>query len=105
MKAYGANKATEFTKKQIGVIFANAKNGNLKVEKWVMSRMYDLAEYYGYDSNGSVAEEEVVILNILEAVFAKNTAKAQKSIDEYTIDIFSRLSRKNQQNCDHAVVA
>ena len=36
MKQYGANKATEFTKKQIGVIFANAKSGNLKIENWVI---------------------------------------------------------------------
>jgi len=105
MKAYGANKATEFTKKQIGVIFANVKNGNLKVEKWVMSRMYDLAEYYGYDDNHSVAEEESDILNILQAVFEKNMEKAQKLINEYTEDIFSRLSRRNQQKCNHAVVA
>lgn len=33
MRNYGANKATEFTKKQIGVIYRMAKNGELKVEK------------------------------------------------------------------------
>lgn len=27
MKVYGANKSTEFSKKQINVIFAKAKNG------------------------------------------------------------------------------
>ncbi len=36
MIQYGANKATEFSKKQIGVIFGMAKRGELKVEKFIM---------------------------------------------------------------------
>ena len=69
MKEYGANKATEFSKKQISVIYSKAKNGELKVEKWYMSRLYDLAEYYGYDYNRSVEFEERSILKIIESVF------------------------------------
>ena len=46
MKNYGANKATEFSKKQISVIYGMAKRVELKVEKWVMSDLYDLADYY-----------------------------------------------------------
>lgn len=105
MKTYGPNKATEFTKKQIGVIYRNAKNGALQVEKWMMSRLYDLAEYYGYDDNGSIAEEERFVLEILEAVFADDMAKAQEKLNAYTEDTFQHISRKNQQNADRTFVA
>ena len=48
MKRYGLNKATEFTRKQVNIIYRNAKQGNLKVEKWMMNRMYDLSDYSDY---------------------------------------------------------
>ena len=79
MRNYGANKATEFTKKQIGVIYRMAKNGELKVEKWVISDFYDLADYYGYDDNGSVEASERKIKKILDAVFEKTTKKPRNS--------------------------
>lgn len=100
MKAYGAFKATEFTRKQVGVIYRMAKNGELKVEKWVISELYDLADYYTYDYNGSVAQAEGEILNILAAVFAKDTEKAQMLIDNYTKTSFELLPLKNQQAAD-----
>lgn len=53
MKQYGLMKATEFTKKQVNVIFAKAKHGELKVEKWFISELYTLADYYNYDDNRS----------------------------------------------------
>ena len=61
MKQYGFFKATEFSAKQISVIYRKAKNGELNVEKWVINRLYELAEYYNYDSNGSVSDEEIDI--------------------------------------------
>lgn len=100
MKRYGANKATEFTKKQISVIYGKAKNGELKVEKWVISEFYDLAEYYGYDSNRSVEQAEFNVLKILEAVFSNDLINAQNLIDEYTEDSFRKMSRKNQSKCN-----
>lgn len=84
MKVYGANKATEFSKKQISCIYGAAKRGELKVEKWVISEFYDLAEYYGYDDNGSVEKAEAKIMNIIESFFAKDMEKAQELIDSYT---------------------
>lgn len=83
MKQYGANKATEFTRKQINVIFALTKQGTLAVEKKVMSSFYDLAEYYGYDDNKSVEQKEGWILGILENVFANKYDEAQNEIDSY----------------------
>lgn len=105
MKAYGANKATEFSKKQISVIYMKAKNGELKVEKWVIGEFYDLAEYYGYDDNRNVERAESKILNILDSVFAGEMDKAQKLIDQYTADEFKSMSAKAQKKANRALVA
>lgn len=102
MKQYGSNKATEFTKKQISVIFANAKNGNLKVENWVISQLYRLADYYGYDDNGSVAASEKKILKILDAVFSGNFEEAQDLINNYTEAEFKLMGRKSQEQADRS---
>ena len=102
MKQYGANKATEFTKKQIGVIFANAKNGNLKVENWVIKDFYKLADYYGYDYNKSAEQCEAEILKILEKVFDGNFSEAQELIDEYTEKHFELMGRKGQKQADRS---
>ena len=104
MKVYGAKKATEFTKKQIGVIYGMAKNGELKVEKWIISDLYNLADYYGYDDNRTVEDAERKILAILDAVFAKDIEKTQKLLDDYTEKTFNLLSRKNQQRADRTMM-
>lgn len=83
MKAYGANKATEFTKKQINVIYANNKQGNIVVSDSTMKEFYNLADYYGFDDNRSIEREEASILAILNAVFAKDYTKAQELINNY----------------------
>lgn len=103
MKQYGANFATEFTKKQIGVVYGKAKSGILKVEKWYMSNMYDLADYYGYDSNRSVAESERHIKKILEAVFSNDLENAQNLINEDSDRVYRLFSKKNQAACDRAL--
>lgn len=103
MKQYGANKATEFSKKQISVIYGKAKSGELKIEKWYMSRLYDLADYYGYDDNRSVEEEEVFILQIIDAVFSGNTEKAQELIDSETEKHFNLMGRKYQSRCNRGL--
>lgn len=104
MKVYGAKKATEFTKKQIGVIYGMAKNGELKVEKWVISDLYNLADYYGFDDNRTVEGAERKVLAILDAVFAKDIEKAQQLLDDYTEKTFNLLSRKNQQRADRTMM-
>lgn len=104
MKVYGAKKATEFTKKQIGVIYGMAKNGELKVEKWIISDLYNLADYYGYDDSRTVEDAERKILAILDAVFAKDIEKTQKLLDDYTEKTFNLLSRKNQQRADRTMM-
>ncbi len=103
MKEYGAMKATEFSKKQIGVIYANAKNGNLKVEKWIMFKLYDLADYYGYDDNASVEYDERSVLLILDDVFAGRMAEAQERINDFT-ERLDRTCGKKVNRFNHVMV-
>ena len=105
MKEYGFNKATEFSKKQINVIYGMAKRQELKVEKWVISDLYNLADYYGYDDNHSVADAEREIMRILEAVFADNTEQAQTLIDEYTEKYWNLMGKKSKAKADRNLVA
>lgn len=105
MKRYGFNKATEFTRKQINVIFAKAKAGEIKIEKWVIADFYNIADYYGYDDNGNVEESERDILDIIKNIFAGNIEKAQELINNYTEKWFARMSRKSQAKADRSLVA
>lgn len=105
MKQYGARYATEFTKKQIGVIYRMAKTGDLKVEQWIMNEFYNLADYYGYDDNRSVADSERDVLRILDKVFAGETEEAQTLIDEFTADLFEHISTKRQTQVKRQFVA
>lgn len=105
MKQYGTRFATEFTNKQIGVIYRLAKTGDLKVEQWTMNGLYDLADYYGYDDNRSVAEKERKVLQILDKVFANELAEAQELIDNYTAWLFVHISVKRQATVKREFVA
>lgn len=87
MKQYNNGmKATEFTTKQINVVYGSAKRGELKIEKWLMKELYNDAEYYGYDYNGVMEYNEGKVMKILENVFAKNYEKAQEIINSLTDD-------------------
>lgn len=106
MKQYGNGmKATEFSRKQIGVVYAKAKKGELKVEKWYMCHLYTMADFYSYDENGSAEKEEAFIKQILDAVFAGDTAKAQGIINDETAHRFDLLSSKNKKAADRSMVA
>lgn len=100
MKEYGFNKATEFTKKQIGVIYYKAKIGELKVEKWFMSFLYDLADYYGTDSNRLVEERESEVLKILDNVFSNKIDEAQELINEKEDKWYESFGEKMKKSCE-----
>lgn len=104
MKNYGDKKATEFTKKQVGVLFSKAKTGELKVEKWFMSKIYDLADFYGYDDNGSVEKDEQAVLEILDAMFSGDTEKVQGLINEMTDHMFNLYTPKFQAKFNRNLV-
>ena len=101
MKQYGANFATEFNKKDLAPLYKAAKNGELNIEKWLMSRLYDLAEYYGYDDNRSIAHEESFILGIIRE---EDMAKKQERIDFYTESTFNSFTEKYQKKFDRNFV-
>lgn len=99
MKRYGANKATVFYKSQINYLYKLAKQDQLKIEKWVMSDFYYLADYYGYDDNGSVEDAEREVLKILDAA-QEDLELTQELINKYTEHTFSLLSNKNKAKSD-----
>lgn len=106
MKAYANGmKATNISRKQIGVIFGKAKRGELKVQKFVMSDFYDIADFYNYDDNGNTERAEAQIRRILDEVFAGNDQKAQNLIDSYTETLFNQLGIKAQQKANRNLVA
>lgn len=100
MKQYGYNKATEFTKKQINVIWSKAKNGELKVEKWFLKELYNLAEYYGEDFSGEITRREQRVLFILKAIFDCDIENAQNIICDTTEEWFNVLTKKYQAKID-----
>lgn len=103
MKNYGANKATEYSRKQIGVIFAKAKNGELKIEKWVISDLYNSADYYGFDDNGAMADYEQRVKQIIEAVFANEIEEAQELIDALTERELKLMGNKRKARLDRNI--
>lgn len=106
MKTYrNGMKATEFSSKQIGVIYRAAKAGELKIEKWVSKEFYDLADFYNFDDNGTIERCERKVMDILEAVFAEDFQKAQKLVDQYTETEWSLLSIKAQKRANRELVA
>ena len=106
MKAYANGmKATNISRKQIGVIFGKAKRGELKVQRFVMSDFYDIADFYNYDDNGNVERAEAQIRRILDEVFAGNDQKAQELIDSYTEALFNQLGINAQKKVNRTLVA
>lgn len=104
MKRYGANKATEFTRRQINVLYSLAKQGELKIEKWVMSEFYDLSDYYGYDDNGSIERCEQQIKQILDFVFSEDMENAQEAINEYTEEQYALMGRICKEQADRSLI-
>ena len=104
MIRYGAFKSTEFTKRQIGVIYAKAKKGELKVEKWLMSELYDLADYYGYDDNGSVEWAERSVKIIINKVFDNALEEAQRIINNFTESQYETYSEKYRSKFDRTYI-
>lgn len=100
MKIYGTNKATEFSKKQINVLYSLAKSGTLIIEKWYIQYLYNLAEYYRQDFNRSVERDEASVKSILDAVFEKDYEKAQNLIDKHENLVYSSYSDKYKKNLD-----
>lgn len=104
MKKYGVNKSTEFSSKQIGALFHKAKDGELKIERWYINHLYNLAEYYGYDDNGSVEKEEAEILHILDLMFKGELEKCQELIEKEEEKEYNLLSNKAKKTASRATL-
>ena len=73
------------TRKQANVIFACAKSGKIKLERWQMSSIYNLADKgddYIVDWNGNTRKEVEIVREILDCVFAGDYQKAQERINK-----------------------
>ena len=73
--------STEVTAKQVNVIYSAAKRGLLKVQKFQIKAMYDLANYYGHDYCGDTEIEEKFLLDIINFVFKNDYENAQDLIN------------------------
>lgn len=72
------------TRKQANVIFACAKAGKLKIERWQMSSIYNLvSDDCTIDWNGNTSRECEVVRDILDCVFADDYKQAQARIASY----------------------
>ncbi len=100
MKVYAnGKKASEISKADLAPIYKAAKSGELKVEKWFMSELYNLADYYGYDDNRSMEWSESQVRRMLAE------EDRQAAINELTEKWFRELSNKNKKAADRSFVA
>ena len=74
--------ATCFTKRQVGLIYRAAKDGNVKIPMWVMTAMYDMAEFYGY-SNKTIEEAESLVEMAIEEAANREWSWLQEHVDEF----------------------
>lgn len=103
MKVYGNGmKATEFNKRDLAPIYRMAKEGTLKVEKWFMNDLYNMAEYYNFDNNGNAERYERKVLDLLKI---EDIAELQDAINEMTESEYSLLGIKAQQKANRNMVA
>lgn len=93
------------SRKQVNVIYVAAKKGEIRLERWMASEMYKLADETEQiiDWNGSASKLMDSCRQILDAVFAKDFDKAQSIIDR-TFDI-SLYGKKAVEKMDRTVIA
>ena len=92
MKTSDTTNSTKITRKQINVIYAKAKSGDLKIERWLMNELYDLPEWPDYDMDKTTIRFKENVLKILDAVFANDLEKAQELINETADSRYTKLA-------------
>ena len=100
MKYYSSS----ISKKQVNVIFAKAKAGELKIERWVMRDFYSIVNFDGIDWNGSTARLSDDVSRILDNIFEGNIEKAQSRIDFYTKSTFDGYTDKGKATLQRELV-
>lgn len=86
---------SDFKRSQAAYIYKLAKDDKLQIERWLMSEIYDLTSYYGYDDNRSVERFENKVKFIYSFLEEKDFEGAQEIIDELTEDEYKLMGKKN----------
>lgn len=74
---------TFITRKQIGVIFANWKKGNLELDEKVVKFLYDhCAEVRGYKNNNSFEDVLARVKDAIEKIFSNEYKEAEEEIQQ-----------------------
>lgn len=97
MKIYANGmKSSNIKKSDLAPLYKKAKAGDVQVEKWFMSKMYDLAGFYGYDDNCTMQRFENRIERILSAKDELQTVineMTELTLQEYTLKYQSKFDR------------
>lgn len=75
---------TKLTRKQVNVIFANYKKGNLKIDRELISKLYDNADLSGWQAQERMNQSSFwfnAIFNAIEAIFNNDFETAQKNLN------------------------
>lgn len=106
MKAYANGmKSSTISRKQVGVLYGMAKRGEVKIEKFVMADFYNIADYYGYDDNRTLENDESSLKEMINLAFEKKYDELQEAVNKYSEKLFHGFSKKRQQESDRSLVA
>lgn len=72
-----------YTRKQAGVIYRAVKEGKIEMEKAAVSKLYDWADDFGIDYNGSVNRIMQDVHIAIDAIFAGDYEKAQAHVNAF----------------------
>ncbi|MCD8201971.1 MAG: hypothetical protein LUD47_07895 [Clostridia bacterium] len=77
---------TDVTRRQVNVIYAKVKAGELRAEKWVLNQMYKVADWCDYGrvdmyTFDRVRNAENEIRKVLGAIFGGKKREAQVMLD------------------------
>lgn len=73
---------TFITKKQIGVIFKNWKQGNIKLEEEIIKFLYDhCAEVRGYKNDNNFEDMLVRVKDAIDKIFSEDYEGAEEEIE------------------------
>lgn len=71
------------TRKQVNVIYAASKRGDLKVSRDTFSELYDVTELYAKEMNDEERETVAFGQLVVDLIFKSELESAQDIIDRY----------------------
>ena len=76
-------KINGYTRKQAGVIYRAVKEGKIEMEKPAISKLYDWADDFGIDYNGSINRIMHEVHIAIDAIFEGDYEKAQAYVNAF----------------------